>query len=157
MLDAQALARRMAHLDAHVDDVLVEAGHDRRLTLLAVAEGRRNVDTLMRLIVLHTAEQQNEQRTVSADSASSRPLIVFPNSPDALRRVLQKLIESGAAVPPPRFVEPPGSIGPALRRLIAEGWQSQQQQQWQAAAAAVASSRGRADGGSAAYTTTPAV
>ncbi len=97
MLDAEALARRMAQLDNHVDAVLEAAGRDRRLALLAVAEGRRNVDTLMRLLVVHAAERRNAQSTVTAEGYSAP---VFNDDPETIRTVLKMLIESGAAALP---------------------------------------------------------
>jgi len=94
MLDVEALARRMEQLDGHVDDVLEKAGTDHRLRLLAVGEGRRNVDSLMRLIVLHAAEQQQEQNTVATEGYESP---VCSDDPATIRTVLKMLIESGAA------------------------------------------------------------
>jgi len=94
MLDAEALARRMEQLDRHVDDVLEKAGPDHRLRLLAVGEGRRNVDSLMRLIVLHAAEQQQEQYTVATEGYEPP---VCSDDPATIRTVLKMLIESGAA------------------------------------------------------------
>jgi hypothetical protein len=43
----------MGALDGHVNRVLGEARRDHRLVLLGVAEGRRTMDTLMRLLLIH--------------------------------------------------------------------------------------------------------
>ncbi len=117
MLDAQALAARMAELDGYVDRVLTrgEAAADDRVVLLGVAEARRNADSLMRLIVLRSAEQQQERRTVAANGY---PPPEWDNSPETLRTVLKYLIEAGAAVPAPDEDEQPGPE-----------WQREQQQQ----------------------------
>jgi hypothetical protein len=101
MLDAEALGRRIAQLDGYVDDVLDKAGRDHRVRLLAVVEGSRNVETLAKLSVLHAAEQQAAQQHAVAAEGNEPP--VFDDDPDAVRQVLQVLIESGAAggpVPP---------------------------------------------------------
>ncbi len=96
----------MAQLDRHVDRVLrrSEATKDDRLGLLAVAEGRRNVDTLMRLLVVHAAEQTDAQRRVVAKGGF--PPTVFDDHPEAIRDVLRMLVESGAATLPPADDQP---------------------------------------------------
>jgi hypothetical protein len=104
MLDAQALAARMAHLDGYVDRILESAGRDKRLALMAIAEGRRNVDTLARLLVLHAAQQRDEQCTVAAEGY---PPPVWDNHPETIRKVLRMLIESGVAALPPADDEQP--------------------------------------------------
>jgi hypothetical protein len=96
MLNAERLAERMQELDSHVDDVLKRTGRDHRVRMLAVDTGRRNVETLAKLALLHAAQQRiAEQRAVAADSAP----VVFDDDPETIRTVLKMLVESGAAMP----------------------------------------------------------
>jgi len=59
----------MAALDGHVNRVLGEARRDHRLVLLGVAEGRRTMDTLMRLLLIHQRSTSSRIHSCGGTSA----------------------------------------------------------------------------------------
>lgn len=99
MLDAQSLAARMAELEGHVDDVLASSkrAQDDRTRLMAVGEGRRNVESLLRLAVLAHAEQQQAAGQDAWLDGPGHP--GEPLTPVEIGEVLRELIRGGAAVP----------------------------------------------------------
>ncbi len=108
MLGAEALAAKMAALDedAHTLREWGHEAHDPRTLAMGIAQGRNNVETLMRLIVLHAAERQQEaQEEVQVVPAQLQEATVeqaraVMGEPERLRTVLRMLMESGAAIEP---------------------------------------------------------
>jgi len=62
-------AARMAALDGHVNRVLGETRRDHRLVLLGVTEGRRTMDTLMRLLLIHQRGTSTRMHSSGGTSA----------------------------------------------------------------------------------------
>lgn len=102
MLDAEALAARMAQLEGHVDDVLANSkrAHDDRMRLMAVAQGRNNVETLARLAVLRAAELQADQASVQEDA---RTVVAIPGDAPSIRDRIRIILESGGVEQPDEY------------------------------------------------------
>ena len=116
MLSAEALAARMAELEADVREVRERSKRrrDDRTLLAAVAQGRGNVETFAKLAMLLAAQDRAEAgadtATVDAEprmiAAPATEYLTMPHDPEQIRIVLQYLIEAGAAIPRAETAEP---------------------------------------------------